>query len=238
MNGLLVRIIAVVALVLALNGIAGAEVVNGKIKAIAGESKLFTFASDQGEVIFIAWDNKTAWNGISNSADLKPGEALSVDFRRIGEIFVAGSVSRHKTPVPAGMKVITLEQLLENLAGTAGSHPVYLLDTRPTEHYDAGHIPGAQTLPSQDLKKRLTACCQKIKRQNLFSMIKGRGGRPPVKLRRSPLESVTLIVQSSPTARRAGLSPAECLLHRRHLSAKQNLSSSISARKSRWHRVI
>lgn len=154
MNRFIVRIMSSAAMLLIFSSAASAAVVKGKVKGIAGEAKLFTLTAAQEKVLFISWDNQTQWRGISNPSELKVDEALTVDFRVSGDSVVAAAVSRIKTPVPAGVKAMTLDMLVENLSGRDGSRPLVLVDTRPTELYDAGHIPGAISIPLPRLEKR------------------------------------------------------------------------------------
>lgn len=176
MNGFIVRIMSSTALLLIFSGIASAEVVKGKVKGIAGEAKLFTLTIAQEKVLFISWDNQTKWRGISNPSELKVDEALSVDLRVSGDSVVAAGVSRFKTPLPAGIKVMTLDSLLENLGGKDGNRPFVLVDTRPTELYDAGHIPGAISVPLSRLEKRSYGLLPGEKTARLVFYDEGQGG--------------------------------------------------------------
>src|SRR5512140_3179864 len=92
----LVKVLVPVALIAALSGAASAEVVKGTVKAIAKESKVFTLQRYPESLLFILWDNKTEWKGIKRPAEIYPEEAVTVDFRQIGDQAVASSISRIK----------------------------------------------------------------------------------------------------------------------------------------------
>lgn len=177
MNRYLVKIMFSAAVFLAFAGTASAELVKGKVKAIAGELKLFSFIDPQEQVIVIFWDDKTVWNGINSSADLKLDETLSVDFRQSGGDSVATSVSRLKTPLPAGMKTTSLDQLAEGL----NSGSLTLVDSRAAALYDAGHIPGAVSLSLSRLEKRTAGLLPDNKNSRLVFYDEGQGGETAAK---------------------------------------------------------
>lgn len=170
------QIMLTAALLLAVAETASAEVVKGMVKAFATESKLFSLLISQEKVLVISWDSKTAWKGINTPSDLKPDETLSVDLRQSGESFVASSVSRVKTPLPAGMKSVTLDKLTEYLSDREGSPKLILVDTRGVEPYEAGHIPGAVSIPLSRLEKRTYGLLPENKNAKLVFYDEGQGG--------------------------------------------------------------
>jgi len=176
MHRFMVNILLSAAVLLTLAGTASAEVVKGRIKAIAGELKLFSLSISQEKVLLISWNDKTAWKGLNDSSDLKLDELLSVDFKAGKNFPLATSVSRAKTPLPAGIKVISLEQLAENLNDTGGGSSLALVDTRAVELYDAGHIPGAVSLALAKLEKRTAGLLPDKKDAKLVFYDEGQGG--------------------------------------------------------------
>lgn len=176
MNRFIGRIMFSAALLLIFCGAAAAEVVKGTVKGIAAESRLFTLVIVPERLLLVSWDKLTQWQGISNSADLKVDEALTVEFRMRGDDVIASSVSRIRTPAPAGVRAITLDQLLENPGGRDGSRATVLVDTRSTELYDAGHIPGAISVPLARLEKRSFGLLPEEKGARLVFYDEGQGG--------------------------------------------------------------
>jgi len=166
-----------VAVLVTLTGTASAEVIKGKVKAIADDAKLFSLIIDQERVLLIAWDNRTVWQGISSAAELKLDENLTVDVLSSGESLVASSVSRVKTPLSAGIRVITLDSLAEGLEGKE----LTLVDSRAAALYDAGHIPGAVSLPLSRLEKRTYGLLPANKSAKLVFYDEGQGGDSAVK---------------------------------------------------------
>lgn len=172
MNRFLLKTALTAVAVLTFAGTASAETVSGRVKAIAEESKLFSIATDPDSGVLIFWDNKTAWKGISSHADLKLDEILSVDIKPAGESLVASAVSRLKTPVPAGMKLTTLDRLAEGLA----AKEMTVVDTRAAALYDAGHIPGAISIPLAKLEKKTIGLLPENRGAQIVFYDEGQGG--------------------------------------------------------------
>lgn len=166
------RIMLAVAGLISLTGAASAETVKGKVKAIAAEVKFFSLTVSPEKVLLVSWDNKTAWKGLKSAHDLKLDESLSVDVTANGDSTVAASVARIETPLPAGIRMITLELLTAGLDGKA----LTLVDTRAVELYDAGHIPGAVSLPLARLEKRTYGLLPESKSASLVFYDEGQGG--------------------------------------------------------------
>lgn len=171
MNRLFATIIVVSAAFL-ISGTASAEIIKGRVKAIDPESNLFSFLSGKDKVTLAFWDNKTAWIGFSASADMKPDESISVDLISSGDSAVARSVSRIKTPIPAGARLISLKNLVEAVEKGA----VTLVDTRAAELYDAGYIPGAVSLPLARLAKSRSGLLPEDKGALIVFYDEGQGG--------------------------------------------------------------
>jgi rhodanese-related sulfurtransferase/DNA-binding MarR family transcriptional regulator len=67
---------------------------------------------------------------------------------RLAEV---GDVVRAHLSDPAGLEAVGRQELLER----AGRGEVVVLDVRPVEEYRAGHIPGALSIPVDELEARL-----------------------------------------------------------------------------------
>ena len=74
----------------------------------------------------------------------------------------------------ADAEAVPMDELLKR----ARSKQVVILDTRPASEYVAGHIPGAISVPVDELKRRLQAAHQRQGIRRLLS-------RPVLRLRRS-----------------------------------------------------
>jgi rhodanese-related sulfurtransferase len=168
MNKFMVNMMLSAVVLVALVGPAAAETVKGRLKAIAPDSKLFSMIIAQGKVLLISWDDKTLWQGIGNAADLKLDENLSVDYRLTEGRSIAAAVARLKTSLPPGLKVITVDKL--------NSENFTLVDTRAVELYDAGHIPGAVSLPLSRLEKRTYGLLPEDNTVKLVFYDEGQGG--------------------------------------------------------------
>jgi rhodanese-related sulfurtransferase len=80
--------------------------------------------------------------------------ALWFGLRRLGEQRLAEveRIVKDYLQLPGGLEPISREELLERV----NDGRVVVLDVRPIEEYRAGHIPGAVSLPLDELKRRLS----------------------------------------------------------------------------------
>lgn len=168
MNRFLVKMVLTAAVVLTTAAAAPAELVKGRVKAVAVPEQLFSLAVNQETVQVLAWDGATVWNGLTGFADLQLDEKLTVEFSQRGGTAFAAVVSRNKTAVPAGIKVVTLAGL--------SSPDLTLVDTRAVEFYDAGHLPGAISVPLARLEKRTFGLLPENKGSRLVFYDEGQGG--------------------------------------------------------------
>lgn len=176
MHRFLLSILLSVVVLVTFAGTASAEAVTGRMKTLAGELQLFTLSTAQEKVLLLSWDDRTIWKGISHSIDLKPDEILSVDVRLEKDRYLADAVSRIKTPLPAGIQVTSIENLAEYLNDRERFSSLTLVDTRAVELYDAGHIPGAVSLPLSKLEKRTAGLLPENKEAKLVFYDEGQGG--------------------------------------------------------------
>lgn len=172
MTRFLEKMLLTATLLVMLGGTASAELLKGQVKAIAPQLQLFSLIISQEKVLLVAWNNTTVWKGISSAADLKLDESVRVDVVTNGDSVVAASVSRDKTPLPAGIPLITLDSLAAGLEGKK----LTLVDSRAAELYAAGHIPGAVSLPLARLEKRTIGLLPESKTTRLVFYDEGQGG--------------------------------------------------------------
>jgi rhodanese-related sulfurtransferase len=80
--------------------------------------------------------------------------ALWLGLRRLGEqrLTEVERIVKDYLQLPGGLEPISREELLERVKDGR----VVVLDVRPIEEYRAGHIPGAVSLPLDELKRRLS----------------------------------------------------------------------------------
>lgn len=172
MTRFLEKMLLSVALLVMLGGTASAELLKGQIKAIAPQLQFFSLTISPEKVLLVAWDNNTVWKGINRADELKLDESVHVDVVANGDSLVAVSVSRDKTPLPAGIPLITFDSLTAGLEGKK----LTLVDSRAVNLYDAGHIPGAVSLPLARLEKRTIGLLPESKTARLVFYDEGQGG--------------------------------------------------------------
>jgi len=151
---LLLGIMFSLSIVFAAAGDLAAEIVRGEIKYPAAEARLFTMRTDDGRLLLISWDKKTAVRNIKTPAAIKPGDYLIVDCTLQGEQTNATTIAAPEMLLPPGIAAATLDQIDRLVDSSAAAPATSLIDTRPPGKYDAGHIPGARSIPLERISKR------------------------------------------------------------------------------------
>jgi len=131
-----------------------AEIVRGEVKYPAVEAQLFTMRANDGRLLLISWDKKTAVRNIKTPAAIKPGDYLIVDCALQGEQTHATIIAAPEMLLPPGIAAATFEQIDRFVDSSVAGPVTSLIDTRPPGKYDAGHIPGARSIPLERISKR------------------------------------------------------------------------------------
>ncbi len=210
-SGVLVKVLLLAALLEALSGAASAEVVKGTVKSIAKDSKVFTLQSPQESLLFILWDDKTAWNGIAKPAGIDPDEAVTVEYSSQGDQAVATSIARVKPQIPAGVKALYLDTLEESQNNLKKTGIFLFVDTRPTDLFDRAHIPGAISVPVTRLEKRAFGLLPEDKGAPLVFYDQGQGGESASKAAELALKAGFIDVSLLPEGTAGWLSSGRVL---------------------------
>jgi rhodanese-related sulfurtransferase len=80
------------------------------------------------------------------------GQSTANTSQHLQALRTAGMVTRARDYLGADVETIDRDALLERLA----RGEVVLVDVRPEEEYNAGHIDGARSIPLSELERRLT----------------------------------------------------------------------------------
>ncbi|HZV82665.1 MAG TPA: rhodanese-like domain-containing protein, partial [Geobacteraceae bacterium] len=108
---------------------------------------------DGGKSLLLNWDRSTSWKNLKLPADLRVDDVLAVDYIKNGDQAVAKSVSLVLPSVPAGMKTVSIETLGGYL-GTGAPLPFTLIDVRPADRFEEGHLSGAVSVPLRRIEKK------------------------------------------------------------------------------------
>jgi len=169
-SGILVSLLAAIFF----SGNADAEVVKGRVRAVAGEAEVFILKTETGMPLFLQWNSKTAWKNFDRKGAIRINEPLIVDLGNKPENHIALSVERIKTAIPEGIGSLTIAELAPLLEANAEKRPV-IADARSADFFDAGHINGAVSIPLGRLEKRAFSILPQDKRQPIIFYDDGTG---------------------------------------------------------------
>lgn len=157
-------------------GTAYPEQIQGNLKSLAAEAKVFTMESAPGKVFFVSYNSATRWQNLQSPAELAIDDFLAVEFTRKNEQLLATSIAKAVASAPAGITAITTEKLAATLDHPSKELPFLLIDPRPVEHFDAAHLPGAVSIPLSRLEKRSPGLLPEDKTVPLLFYDRGAGG--------------------------------------------------------------
>ena len=169
-SGILVSLLAAIFF----SGNANAEVVKGRVRAVAGEAEAFTIKTEAVMPLFLQWNSKTVWKNFDRKGAISVNESLIVDLGNKPENHIALSVERIKAAIPEGIGSLTIAELAPLLEATAEKRPV-IADARPADLFDAGHINGAVSIPLGRLEKRVFTILPQDKMQPIIFYDDGTG---------------------------------------------------------------
>ena len=96
-------------------------------------------------VVVVKFDGSTQFKNAASSSDFIPDEVVAVDFAKVGTENRAKVISKVIAPPPPGVTRISAVVLRD--LGKKGGEKFLLVDSRPAGRYDAGHLPGAVSIP-------------------------------------------------------------------------------------------
>jgi len=154
MNSFIKSALLAAVMLLAPVSVCMADVSLGRVKSVAAEAALFTLDTGKGAVLLVSWDKGTRWENLKGFAELASGDMLSVDYARSGETILAQKITRPQVAVPAGVTVFTLDVIAASLDNAGAKAPFTLIDVRPQDRFEAGHLAGAISVPLRRIEKR------------------------------------------------------------------------------------
>ncbi|MDI6801673.1 MAG: rhodanese-like domain-containing protein [Thermodesulfovibrionales bacterium] len=131
-----------------------AEQVRGTVKSIAETIKTISITiKDKGDMLF-KYSDKTKLVNIIKIDDVKPGEAVIIDYQRSGKDLLATVVTLSLVKLPEGVSEIKTPELVELVRKGTDSGKYMLVDCRPFKRFEEGHIPTAISIPVDDFEKK------------------------------------------------------------------------------------
>lgn len=142
---------AVVALVSLMAGVAGAEEVKGKVKAVVPKTKTISLVVENKGVMVFRLTETSALKNAKELKEIQPDDALAVEFTPSEQGNIATVVTRVFAKLPPGVGEIKADELAALIG--KGDKNYLLVDSRPVGKYNEGHIPTAVSIPFTDLEK-------------------------------------------------------------------------------------
>ena len=153
-----------------------AEQIQGSLKSLAGEAKVFTITSQQGDILFINYNKATHWINLNRPEELETDDFLTIEVTRNKEMKTADTVTKSIAIPPPGFTSITTDKLAGILDRFDKTPPFTLIDLRPLELFDVAHLPGAVSIPFSRLEKRSPGLLPENKADPLIFYDQGAGG--------------------------------------------------------------
>jgi len=125
--------------------------VTGSVKSVTNTAKSIAVEVANKGVIVFKYDGSTQFKNASSANDIIADEVVTVDFSQVGPENVAKAITKVIAPLPTGVMRIAaaeLQQLLKK-----GGESFVLIDSRPAGRYIQGHLPGAVSMPLNELEK-------------------------------------------------------------------------------------
>lgn len=128
------------------------ERVQGRVRSIARDARVLSLQVEGERSMLVNWDKGTAWKNLKSAADISVNDVLAIDYRAKGDQVTAGSVTLLAPVVPAGIRGVGIAELAGQME-KGGALPFRLIDVRPVESFDAGHLAGAVSVPLRRIEK-------------------------------------------------------------------------------------
>ena len=128
------------------------NVLKGKVVGKSNKAKSISIKvgkGDKAKTMMVKFDDKT--KGIEHA---KKGHAAIITCEKRGKDLYAVVVKPKLAKMPKGVTEISAKELKALLDK---GEPLFLADARPVNRYNAGHIPGAVSVPVAELKKKKAA---------------------------------------------------------------------------------
>ena len=128
-----------------------ADELTGSVKNVSNTARTIAVEVANKGVHVFKFDAQTQFRNTASAADIIPDEVITIDFAQTGSESRAKVVTKVIAPLPAGVTRIdasALKALLQK-----GGESFILIDSRPAGRYVQGHLPGAISIPLNELEK-------------------------------------------------------------------------------------
>lgn len=144
-------LMACLALGLGFASVCLADELTGSVKSVTHTARSIAVEVAGKGVVVFKFDGATQFKNATSANDIIADEVVTIDFARVGVESLAKTVTKLIAPPPPGVTRIAaadLQQLLKT-----GGDSLVLIDSRPAGRYAQGHLPGALSIPLNELEK-------------------------------------------------------------------------------------
>jgi rhodanese-related sulfurtransferase len=145
------RVVLAVTLGLVVASTSIADEVTGSVKSVTNTARSIAVEVAGKGVVVIKYDGATQFKNATSANDIIADEVVTVDFSQVGPENLAKAITKVIAPLPFGVTRIAateLQQLVKK-----GGESFVLIDSRPAGRYVQGHLPGAVSIPLNELEK-------------------------------------------------------------------------------------
>ncbi len=150
-NSTLLPLTMALALSIAYTSASLAEEVTGSVKSVTNTARSVALEVANKGVLVFKFDAATQFKNASSANDIVADEVLTVDYSRVGAENLAKTITKVIAPLPVGVTRIAAVELMQLVK--KGGESFVLIDSRPAGRYVQGHLPGAVSVPFNELEK-------------------------------------------------------------------------------------
>ncbi len=150
-NSTLLPVAMALVLSLGYTSVSFAEEVTGSVKSVTNTARSVALEVANKGVLVFKFDAATQFKNASSAKDIVADEVLTVDFSQVGAENLAKTITKVIAPLPSGVTRIAAAELLQLVK--KGGDKFLLIDSRPAGRYIQGHLPGAVSIPFNELEK-------------------------------------------------------------------------------------
>lgn len=132
---------------------AEANKVKGKVKTVVGKSSTISIEVPNKGMMVFKFNAETKFKNATSYKDLHADELLNIEFKTVGAENVATLLSKVVAELPAGITIISTEELKALTAKGPEAGNYLLFDARPAGRYHQAHVPTAKSLPLAEIEK-------------------------------------------------------------------------------------
>lgn len=147
----LTSLAACLALGLGLASVSLADELTGSVKSVTHTARSIAVEVAGKGVVVFKFDGATQFKNATSANDIIADEVVTVDFTRVGAESLAKAVTKLIAPPPPGVTRVAAAELQKLLK--TGGESFALIDSRPAGRYAQGHLPGALSIPLNELEK-------------------------------------------------------------------------------------